>query len=75
MAGLGKIAAPPKFLCCEREWFLHSRSLRGQKPTLSAPYHFEPNAANSSYVGDQSLAQGAANGSNDVGFSDAPREV
>lgn len=35
MAGLGEIAAPPKFLCCAREQMLREHSLHGQKAAKS----------------------------------------
>jgi hypothetical protein len=35
-----KIAAPPKFLCCVRERFLHLHPLRQQKAGLSANCEF-----------------------------------
>jgi hypothetical protein len=46
MSGLGKVAAPPKFLCCAREWFLHLHSLREQRAASSAEQTTEQIAAN-----------------------------
>jgi hypothetical protein len=46
MAGLGEIAAPPKFLCCAREQMLREHSLHGQKAAKSAKQTSEQIAAN-----------------------------